>query len=181
MKVVTRVLLAALFGASLLLAPALRAQSLSAKPQGKPASPEADAQKKNLDAYIALMRRDVRQEKAEIMGAMMALNAQDAAKFWPIYSAYDEQLAKLSDQRVANIKEYAKEFDTLTDDQADKLVHSAMDFQKRRQELLGETYEKVKQALGGVAAARFLMVEHQILTIIDLQIISSLPVAGQTM
>jgi hypothetical protein len=39
----------------------------------------------------------------------------------------------------------------------------------------------VKQALGGVTAARFAMVDQQIHTLIDLEILSSLPVAGQGM
>jgi len=33
--------------------------------------------------------------------------------------------------------------------------------------------------LGGVTAARFAQIEHQLLLIIDLQIDSSLPIAGQ--
>jgi hypothetical protein len=37
----------------------------------------------------------------------------------------------------------------------------------------------VKAALGGITAARFLQVEHQLLLIIDLKIASSLPVVGQ--
>ena len=136
MKVVTRVLPATLFIFALLFAPALRAQtpapqSTAPKSQAKAApSPEAATQKKNIDAYIALMRRDVRQEKAEIMGAMMALNSQDSAKFWPIYNDYDVQLSKLNDQRVANIKEYAANYDHLTDDEADKLVQNGMAYQK---------------------------------------------------
>jgi NAD-dependent DNA ligase len=109
------------------------------------------------------------------------LNAQDAAKFWPIYSEYDQALAKLNDQRIANIKEYAQNYAQLSDEEADKLIQKWMAYQKQRAELLAQAYEKVKQALGGVTAARFAMVEHQILTIIDLQIISSLPIAGQSM
>lgn len=182
MMVVTRVLLAILFVLAVFLAPPLRAQSQTQKAPDKAASsPEADTQKKNTDAYIALLRRDVRQEKAEIMGAMMALNAQDSAKFWPIYGDYDAQLTKLGDMRIANIKEYAKNYDNLTDDEADKLIQNAMAYQKQRQELLAATYMKVRDALGGVTAARFAMVEHQLLAIIDLKVISSLPVAGQSM
>lgn len=182
MKVVKRMLFATLFVLALLIVPPLRAQSQTQKAPSKAApSPEADAQKKNTDAYIALLRRDVRQEKAEIMGAMMALNAQDSAKFWPIYSDYDSQLTKLNDMRLANIKEYAQNYDNLTDDEADKLIQNAMAYQKQRQELLAQTYMKVRDALGGVTAARFVMVEHQLLSIIDLKVISSLPVAGQSM
>ena len=47
-----------------------------------------DAQK-NLQAYVELLRANVRQEKAQMMGAVMQLSAADAAKFWPIYSDYN--------------------------------------------------------------------------------------------
>jgi hypothetical protein len=182
MKFENRVSLAILFVLTVFLATQGRAQTKTEQPSGKSAAtPQADAQRKNMDVYLALMRREVRQEKAEIMGATMELNAQDAAKFWPIYSEYDVELTKLNDQRVANIKEYAENYAQLSDEEADKLIQKSMAYQKHRAELLAQTYEKVKQALGGVTAARFAMVEHQILTIIDLQIISSLPIAGQSM
>ena len=181
MTFLNRTLYAALLALAAMMIPVAQAQPQSPKPKVAAASPEDKTQKENTDAYIALLRRNVRQEKSEIMGAMMALSAPDAAKFWPIYSEYDEALRKLNDQRVANIKEYAANYNQMTDEEADKLVQNAMSYQKQRQELLGQTYEKVKQALGGITAARFAMVEHQILSIIDLQIISSLPVVGQNM
>jgi hypothetical protein len=141
-------------------------------------SPASDSQ--NIQAYIALLRSDVRQQKAEMMGAVMGLSAADAAKFWPIYEQYDEELAKLNDQRVANIQEYSSTYDQMTDDKADELIHKAMSYRKQRAELLAKYYEQVKQALGGITAARFVQVEDQLLLIIDLQIDSSLPVVGQS-
>jgi hypothetical protein len=181
MKFLNRVLLAILFAlAVLLVAPSGRAQTKPQEVGNKAAtSPEADAQKKNIDVYIALMRRDVRQEKAEIMGSMMVLSAEDAAKFWPIYSAYDAELTKLNDQRVENIKEYALNYDQMTDEEADKLVQKSMAYRKQRAELFANTYDKVKQALGATTAARFAQVEDQLLLLIDLQIVSRLPVVGQ--
>jgi hypothetical protein len=182
MKFKKRVLLAMLLVLAVFPATQSRAQTNTQKPADKPAATsDADTHEKNMDAYVALMRREVQQEKAEIMGAMMALSAQDAAKFWPIYSEYDSELKKLSDQRIAIIKEYAQNYAQLSDEEADKLIQKSMAYQKQRAELLARTYEKVKQALGGVTAARFAMVEHQILTIIDLQIADALPIAGQGM
>ena len=140
-------------------------------------SPGSDSQ--NIQAYIDLLRSDVRQQKAEMMGAVMQLSAADAAKFWPIYEQYDAELAKLNDQRVANIQEYASSYDQMTDDKADELIHKAMSYRKQRSELLAKYYEQVKQSLGGITAARFVQVEDQLLLIIDLQIDSSLPVVGQ--
>ena len=178
MKFPNRSWLATLFILAAFTSPPSRAQTTQ-----ETAAPNApaisDAQKKNIQAYINLMRENVRQNKAEIMGAMMVLSAADAAKFWPIYSDYDAQLTKLNDQRVENIKQYARDYEQMTDEEADQLVQKSLSYQKQRAELFAQTYEKVKQALGAVTAARFAQVEHQLLLIVDLQIASSLPVVGQ--
>jgi hypothetical protein len=144
------------------------------------ASPTTDTQQKNIQEYIELLRTNVRQDKAEIMGAVMQLSAGDAAKFWPIYSEYDVELTKVNDQRVANIQEYARNYNQMTDQKADELVQKAINFRKARNELLAKYYERVKQSLGAVTAARFLQVEDQMLLIIDLQIASSLPLASES-
>ena len=180
MKFWIRILLATLFALATLVGLPSEAQTNTPKASGS-ASPssDADTQKKNTDVYIALMRRNVRQEKAEIMGAVMLLNAQASAKFWPIYSEYDTELSKLNNQRVENIKEYALNYNQMTDEEADKLIQNAMSYRKQRAELFAKTYDKLKQALGAINAARFAQVEEQLLLIIDLQIDTALPVVGQ--
>ena len=122
-------------------------------------SPNSDAQK-NTQEYIELLRSDVRQQKAEV-GAVMQLSAADAAKFWPIYAEYDAELTRLNDLRVANIQEYARTYDQMTDEKADELIQKALAYRKQRPELLAKYYERVKQALGPTTAARFIQVEDQ--------------------
>jgi hypothetical protein len=162
--------------------PGARAQNKAQQQETKDQSATVsltDAQKKNIQAYVELMRANVRDQKAEIMGSVMQLNIDDAAKFWPIYSEYDAELTKLNNLRVHNITEYAENYSQMTDEKADELIQSALDYQKQRGELLAKYYERVKQALGSITAARFLMVEHQLLLLIDLQIASSLPIVGE--
>ncbi len=125
------------------------------------------------------MRSNVRDQKAEIMGAVMQLTTDEAAKFWPIYSEYDAELTKVNDLRVQNIQDYAQNYTQMTDDKADELIQKALDYQKQRSELLAKYYLRMKQSLGAITAARFIQVEHQLLLIIDLQIASSLPVVGE--
>lgn len=155
--------------------------SQSSSPQAQPAAPSAptDTQARNLQSYINLLRSDVRQQKAEIMGAVLQLDIDQSAKFWPIYSEYDAELTKLNNLRVANIQEYAKNYDQMTDAKADELIQKAMDYRKQRVELVAKYYGRVKTALGSIEAARFLQVEDQLLTLIDLQIESSLPIVSQ--
>jgi hypothetical protein len=125
------------------------------------------------------LRSDVRQQKGEIMGAMMALSVDQSAKFWPIYKEYDSELTKLNNQRLANIQDYARNYDNMTDAKADELVQNAMQYRKQRAELLAKYYGRTKEALGAVEAARFLQIEDQLLMLIDLQIASSLPIVVQ--
>jgi len=163
--------------AVLVCVPAVRAQnSTQSKQTGEQASTSPNSDAQNMQAYIELLRSDVRQDKAEIMGSVMQLSAADAAKFWPIYSEYDAELNKLNDLRVANIREYESKYYEMTDEKADELIQKALSYRKQRSELIATYYGRVKKALGGVTAARFILVEDQLLLIIDLQINSSLPV-----
>jgi hypothetical protein len=133
----------------------------------------------NTQAYIELLRSDVRRQKAEMMGAVMRLSAADAAKFWPIYNQYNSELNKLNDLRVANIQEYARTYQQMTDEKADELIQNGLRYRNQRSELLTKYYDRVKQELGGITAARFVQVEDQLLLLIDLQIDSSLPIVGE--
>jgi hypothetical protein len=171
-----------------IIVPALLVLVLVAAPQNKAqtakpapatsAAQSADVQKKNLQAYIELLRQDVGQQKAEMMGSVMQLSAADAAKFWPIYSEYDAELTKINDLRVANIQEYARAYSQMTDAKADELIQNAFTYDKQRSELLAKYYGRMKDALGATTAARYVQVEHQLLLIIDLKLAASLPIVG---
>jgi hypothetical protein len=138
-----------------------------------------DTQQQNIQEYVELLRSNVRQQKAEIMGAMMGLDTDQSAKFWPLYSEYDQELTKLNNSRLANIQEYARSYDQMTDAKADELIQNAFEYRKQCSELLAKYYARIKDALGAMQAARFLQIEDQLLTIIDLQITSTLPIGGQ--
>lgn len=148
------------------------------KPASKTATAAQTPEQLNIQEYIKLLREDVGRDKAKLLGDVMQFDAEGAAKFWPIYRDYDSELKKLNDLRVANILEYSRSYTTMTDAKADELTKNAIAYQKQRAELLAKYYERVKQELGAIMAARFVQVEHQLLMIIDLKIASSLPVVG---
>ena len=63
----------------------------------------------------------------------------------------------------------------LTDEQADEMVYGLLDVLVERTGLLRKYYDRVKGALDPITAARFVQVESQLLKLVDLQIMSSLP------
>ena len=164
--------------AFILSASTATAQATTAKPAEKIAKAPSTPQDLNIQEYIELLRNDLRSQKAEVMGAVLQLDISQSAKFWPIYEEYDAELNKINDLRIANITQYSKNYSNMSDQEADALIHNAIDYQTKRNALLAQYYEKVKAALGATTAARFALVEHQLLLIIDLQITSQLPIAG---
>jgi hypothetical protein len=107
----------------------------------------------------------------------MGFTEDEDKAFWPIYREYDADMSKLGDERVALIEEYAKAYDAMTDEVAEKLATRALDLEARRQAARAQCFEKVKKALSPRTALRFLQVEHQLQLLIDLQIAAALPVA----
>jgi len=72
----------------------------------------------DLDKYIELMRSDLRTGKTAVMTEYMKLSDADGAKFWPLQREYETELAKIEDQRIAMIKDYAANYASLTDQKA---------------------------------------------------------------
>jgi len=141
----------------------------------------ADQQTKtlNLSAYAELLRSDVRLQKVAIITQVMEFTDAEDKVFWPIYREFDAEMAKLGDERVALIADYARNYDTLTDAVADRLAKSALDLEARRQAAKAKYYERVRAALKPRTALRFLQVEHQLQLLIDLQISAALPIAAK--
>jgi len=142
-------------------------------------SSERSTQEKNVEEYIELLRSDIRQERAQIMGAVMGLDVDQATKFWPIYSEYVAESTKLNNLKAANIREFARSYNETTDAQVAELIQIALDYRKQESDLLAKYYGRVKASLGAIQAARFLEIEEQMLSIIDLQIESASPIIEQ--
>jgi hypothetical protein len=153
----------------------LMAGSVAAQTPSVQAS-EKEAKTLNLTAYAELLRSDVRAQKVAIITEVMHFTEAEDAAFWPIYREYDLEMAKLGDERVALIAEYASNYSNLTDAIAEKLASKALDLEARRQALKSKYFDRFKTALSPRTALRFLQVEHQLLLLIDLQISAALPI-----
>jgi hypothetical protein len=129
--------------------------------------------------YIELMRSDIKTQKVAIITDAMQLSDEDGAIFWPIYREYDLELSKIGDQRIALIKDYAKNFESMTDEKAKELMERAFKIDEARLKLDKKYYKRVEKELGAIKAARFSQVENQIGLLIDLQIASELPLVSK--
>jgi hypothetical protein len=135
-----------------------------------------DARDLNLRAYTELLRSDIRAQKVAIIAGVMQFSEEDDLKFWPIYREYESELAKVNDDRLALITEYAAAYEQMTDDVANRLAKGSIDLEARRNAVKARYYDRLQSTLAGKTAAQLLQVENQILLLLDLQIAAALPV-----
>jgi hypothetical protein len=129
----------------------------------------------DVDSFIELLRSDVQTEKKAIITEVMHFTEAEAAAFWPVYRNYEVDLAKLGDARVALIKDYAANYETMTDAKASELMDRVFKFQEERLKLRKKYFQEVSKILSPTKAAKWAQLENQVGLLLDLQIASELP------
>ena len=131
---------------------------------------------KSTQAYIDLMRKDLRTQKQSLVDQAMGLEAAQKAQFWNIYDGYQKALNVIWDQRVVNIKKYAENFEKMTDPVADELATKMLDIEGQRTALRKKYYAEYKKQMGARVAARFLQTEATIGSMMEIQIGTQIPI-----
>ena len=169
-----RITLSALLLVGLCVVGSPKAVAQDTSSQSSAADSTADA---ITDQQLALLRRDIRSIKKQLIAANLTLTDSEATKFWQVYEQYSAETGKINETRAAIIKEYSDEYGTLTDDQADNLIRRWLDtdieLAKLRQRY-GPVFRKV---LAGKKAATFFQLDRRINMMIDVQLTSQLPLA----
>jgi hypothetical protein len=142
--------------------------------QSHPAADPAKA-RAELDKSIELVRKDIRSEKADILGKTMALDSTQAAAFWPIYKAYEAERQTLGDERLAIIQDLAEHFDSLNDAKAKGLLERQLAYEDKKLALTKKYKDEMLKVLPAKTVARFFQVDSRLNNLIDLKIASEIP------
>lgn len=129
------------------------------------------------DSYIEVLKSEIKTDKKAIITETMKFTEKESAAFWPIYNEFEHELEKLSGKRIANIKDFAANYDSLTDKKADELIKTSFGFQNDRLSLNEKYYKKFAEVLTPIVAAKYMQLENQIQLILDLSIAANLPLA----
>jgi hypothetical protein len=130
------------------------------------------------DQSVELLRKDLRSEKKQIVAANMVLTEAEAQKFWPVYDQYTAEATKINDAKLSVIKEYAQNYDSLTDVQAAGLVKNWTAADESAVQLRMKYLPIFQKVLPGKKVARFFQVDRRIGSVMDLQIASEVPLVG---
>lgn len=150
------------------------------QPAGQPATAGAQQPTSVTEKDVELLRQDLRDQRKQIVALNLPLTADEATKFWPVFDQYRNDAMKLNDIRWAVIKDYAAQYNTMTDAQAQDLMkrEGAID-----QQLLAlrmkyvPTFEKV---ISAKKTALFYQIDRRVDLLINLQLSSMIPMVNPT-
>lgn len=127
------------------------------------------------DEEIALFRKDVRSLRKQIIAANVSLTDTEAQQFWPIFDRYTAELVAITDKKYALIKEYAEDYDTLTDEQAESYIKGRAAVEQSILQVRLKYVPIFRQVLSGKSTARFFQIDWRLGQIMDLQWASQTP------
>ena len=128
------------------------------------------------EADLQVLLDTIRANRRALIGVNLNLTSEEAAKFWPIYDRYQQEISALGDRLVAIIEDYSAHFRDLSNDKALQLVEDYLaaeaDRLKVRRAYLGE-FTKI---LPGLTVARLYQIENKMDAVIRYELAATIPV-----
>jgi hypothetical protein len=137
-----------------------------------------NAQDKPAD-NMQILEEKVKADKKLVVANNMGLTESEAKAFWPIYDAYQKDLAQLNDRLDKLIETYADYYNnkTLTDAKAKELTDDAVSIETAELELKKAYLPKLYSVLPPIKVARYIQIESKIRAIVKFEIAAHVPLA----
>ena len=129
------------------------------------------------DETLDLKKKIMFDQKRLVVMENMEFTEEEAAAFWPVYEKHQEELFQINQRGAKLILAYASVYQTLTDEQAVKLVDEYYDIQDDRLTVMKKMAVDVGKVLPGKKAFRYLQVESKLSAIGRYELAKEIPLA----
>lgn len=124
---------------------------------------------------VAQFRTDLMADRADVMAKGLKLSADQAAKFWPLFEAFQKEQAAVVDAQVKALKDYADNFSKLSDEGALTYVNSLLDRDQSMHDLRVKWLKKFQAAVPAKTAATAIQLDRRLGAITQVQLSSQIP------
>jgi hypothetical protein len=116
-------------------------------------------------------------QKKLIVMENIDLTEDEARVFWPVYEKHQEELFQINQRGAKLILAYAAAYQTLTDEQALKLIAEYYDIQDSRLAAMKRITNDVNKVLPGKKAFRYMQIESKLAAIGRYELAKEIPLA----
>jgi len=129
----------------------------------------------NMDIFIQKIKAD----KKLLIATNMDLNDTEGKKFWPLYDAYQKELAQINQRLGKTVKAYADAYNqgkgTISNDAAKKLLNEALAVEDAEVKLKRTYADKIGKVLPATKTARYIQLENKIRAVIKMELAQDIP------
>jgi|ERR1700722_2005911 hypothetical protein len=159
---------------------ALLSVSILSAPMFAQASPaDAGGQSNSIsDKDIQMLREDLRGQRKDVTAQNMSLTADEATKFWPVFDQYRKEAIKPNDDRWTLIKDYAANYNTMTDAQAQDYIERSTAVDQQLLALRMKYVPIFEKVISAKKTALWYQIDRRIDLIINLQLSTQIPMVN---
>jgi len=131
------------------------------------------------DQDLSLLRKDLRSKRKQLIAANLKLTDTEAAKFWPVYDQYMQELIAINDKKFGLIQDYADNWGKMTNEQSLSFARQWLDMDIQIAQLRQKYLPIVSKVLDGKKTATFFQLDRRIATMLELQVSSQIPLVQE--
>jgi len=126
---------------------------------------------------MQILRDKVKADKKLLVASNMQLTESEAKAFWPVYEDYQKELAAINQRIGKLIESYAADYrgNTLTDENAMKLVNETVAIEKAEAGLKESYVPKLSKVLPAKKVARYIQIENKIRALVKYELAGGIP------
>jgi hypothetical protein len=122
-----------------------------------------------------LVREKIQADKKLFVADNMQLTEAEARVFWPVYDSYQKDQLKLVDRTQKLINDYAKNYLTMTDATAKKLLDDMLAIENDRLKLKKDYLPKFRKVLSDKRVARYYQLENKAFAVVSYDLAKGIP------
>jgi len=111
------------------------------------------------DPELSYIQNAYSKEKKLIVDEYLKLSTEDREKFAQLYDEFEMERTKLANSRLAVLEEYVSKSDSLKPADADRFAKAALENSISLDKLNLKFYNKLKESIGAVNAAKYFQLE----------------------
>jgi len=146
----------------------------TAAQQAKPVSTTPTS----IDEVLRAVRSDLQGERADILAKNLTLTSEQAAKFWPLFEAYQVEQNVIMDEQLRGIQRYIESSDTLDDAAALGLINAHFDRDARMTALRKKWLAQFQTTLNTKLAVRVMQIDRRLSLAHQIMFTSKIPLVN---
>jgi hypothetical protein len=116
----------------------------------------------SIEEVLKAVRSDLQGERADIIAKNVTLSSAEAAKFWPLFEAYQKEQNVIMDEQLQGIQRYIENYEKLDDAAALGLINAHFDRDARMTALRRKWLAEFQKTLNTKLAVRVMQIDRRL-------------------